>query len=63
MSYVEIPEQLEFNFPKHKFSDRFDNVWVMDFEYSNIGGSLVPSSVAIKNISSHLHEDDQETNK
>ena len=61
MSYVEIPEQLEFNFPKHKFSDRFDNVWVMDFEYSNIGGSLVPSSVAIKNISSHLPPDDQET--
>ena len=61
MSYVNMPKQLEFNFVFKKFTESFRNVWVMDFEYSNIGGSLVPSSVAIKNISTHLDEKDKET--
>ena len=53
---IKMPKQLEFQFMKSTFAERWRNIWVVDFEYSNIGGSLVPSSVAIKNISPHLKE-------
>jgi DNA polymerase I-like protein with 3'-5' exonuclease and polymerase domains len=45
-----MPKQLELPFMPGKFRERFQNVFVIDFEYANIGGSIIPTSVAIKNL-------------
>ena len=45
-----MPRQGTFPFMEGKFRSRFKNVYVCDFEYANIGGELLPTSLAIKNI-------------
>ena len=44
-------KQISFPFMKGQFRYRFNNVYVCDFEYATIGGELLPTSLAIKNIS------------
>ena len=43
-------KQLYFPFMKGKFRHRFRKAYVCDFEYAMIGGQLLPTSLAIKNI-------------
>ena len=45
-----MPNQSTFPFMEGKFRSRFKNVYICDFEYANIGGELLPTSLAIKNI-------------
>ena len=43
-------KQISLPFMKGQFRHRFNNVYVLDFEYATIGGELLPTSLAIKNI-------------
>ena len=43
-------KQIKFPFMKGRFRHRFKKVYVCDFEYANVGGALIPTSVAIKDI-------------
>ena len=43
-------KQLYFPFMKGKFRHRFRKAYVCDFEYAMLGGQLLPTSLAIKNI-------------
>ena len=45
-----MEKQLEFPFMQGQFRHRFNKVYVCDFEYANVGGELIPTSLAIKNI-------------
>jgi len=45
-----MAKQIEFPFMKGSFRHRFKKVYVCDFEYATIGGKLLPTSLAIKNI-------------
>ena len=33
-----------------RFRDNFKNVYVLDFEFANIGGAMYPTSLAVKNL-------------
>jgi len=43
-------KQLSFNYMRGEFRHRFNNVYVLDFEYATVAGALLPTSLAIKNI-------------
>ena len=45
-----MAKQLELPFMKGRFRHRFKKVYVCDFEYATIGGELIPTSLAIKDI-------------
>ena len=43
-------KQLSFPYMRGEFRHRFNNVYVLDFEYATVAGALLPTSLAIKNI-------------
>ena len=46
-----MPKQQEFGFMRFgKFRERWKNIFVIDFEFANIGGALLPTSYAVKNL-------------
>ena len=45
-----MAKQIKFPFMEGNFRYRFKKVYVCDFEYATIGGELIPTSLAIKNI-------------
>ena len=45
-----MDKQFRFPFMEGSFRYRFKKVYVCDFEYATIGGELIPTSLAIKNI-------------